>query len=71
MDDSSTPHRASGAASTAMPAFDGWDGSIAGARALQAQLAARLGGGLQQQRPVFADEDAGFGHFGFAVTTRF
>jgi hypothetical protein len=34
-------------------------------------LKVSLGGGLQQQRPLFADEDSGFGHFGFAVTTRF
>ncbi len=44
--DDSTPRSASGATSgptsAALHAFDGWDGSIVGARALQAQLAARV-----------------------------
>jgi hypothetical protein len=31
----------------------------------------QLGGGLQQRRPIFDDETNGFGHFGFAITSRF
>ena len=42
MDDSTSSRSASGAAAKDIPAFDGWDGSIAGARALQTQLAARV-----------------------------
>jgi len=30
-----------------------------------------IGAGLQQRRPIFADETTGFGHFGFAIISRF
>ena len=60
--DDSTPRSASGAASATLPAFDGWDGSIAGARALQAQLAAKvsLEDDLASPPRLIAGFDVGF-----------